>query len=81
MTGQFADDARPLEDLTELYVAAEYAPAEPDGDAAAAARRLGRAARGRLAGRLGWRRRLGAVLSPRSLIPPQQRERVGAGRH
>jgi TgpA N-terminal domain/Transglutaminase-like superfamily len=81
MTGQFADDARPLEDLTELYVAAEYAPAEPGGDDAAAARRLARAARGRLAGRLGWRRRLGAVLSPRSLIPPQQRERVGAGHH
>jgi transglutaminase-like putative cysteine protease len=79
MTGQFADDARPLEDLTELYVTAEYAPGEPAGDDAASARRLARRARGRLAGRLGWRRRVGAVLSPRSLIAPQQRERAGSG--
>jgi len=79
MAGEFQDDARPLGDLTELYVTAEYAPREPEDGQAAAARRLARAARRRLAGRLGWRRRVGAVLSPRSLIPPQ-RERAGSGR-
>jgi hypothetical protein len=42
------------------------------------ARRLARAARSRLASRLGWRRRLGAALSPASLVP--QRERAGSGR-
>jgi hypothetical protein len=81
MNGQFADDAQPLEELTELYVAAEYAPREPEGDDASSARKLARSARGKLAGRLGWRRRVGAVLSPRSLIPPQRqpREHVGSG--
>ncbi len=77
MAGEFQEDARPLGDLTELYVTAEYAPAEPDSAEAVEARKLARAARSRLAGRLGWRRRVGAVLSPRSLIPPQ-RERVGS---
>lgn len=79
MVGEFQDDARPLGDLTRLYVTAEYAPAEPERGEAAEARKLARAARSRLAGRLGWRRRVGAVLSPRSLIPPQ-RERVGTRR-
>jgi transglutaminase-like putative cysteine protease len=79
MAGEFQDDARPLGDLTELYVTAEYAPREPDGGHAVTARKLARAARGRLARRLGWRRRVGAVLSPRSLVPPQ-RERAGSGR-
>ena len=71
-------DARPLADLTELYVAAEYAPGSPDSVQAQEARRLARAARSRLASRLGWRRRLGAALSPASLVP--QRERAGSGR-
>jgi transglutaminase-like putative cysteine protease len=78
MADEFQEDARPLGDLTELYVTAEYAPAEPSGSEAATARKLARTARGRLAGRLGWRRRVGAVLSPRSLVPPPQRERVGS---
>jgi transglutaminase-like putative cysteine protease len=78
MAGEFQEDAHPLGDLTVLYVNAEYAPREPSGDEAVEARKLARAARGRLAGRLGWRRRVGAVLSPRSLVPPQ-RERVGSG--
>ena len=68
LTGEFEDDARPLADLTELYVTAEYAPGDPDGAAALQARRLARAARSRLASRLGWRRRVAAVLSPRSLV-------------
>jgi hypothetical protein len=59
-------------------VSAEYAPQEPSSGEAAQARKLARAARGRLAGRLGWRRRVGAVLSPRSLVPPPRRERVGS---
>jgi transglutaminase-like putative cysteine protease len=81
MSGQFAADAGPLEELTELYVTAEYAPREPAGEDASAARKLARSARGRLAGRLGWRRRVGAVLSPRSLIPPQRprREHAASG--
>jgi transglutaminase-like putative cysteine protease len=79
MAGEFKDDARPLGELTELYVTAEYALREPESGEAVAARKLARAARSRLAGRLGWRRRVGAVLSPRSLIPPQ-RERVGTRR-
>ena len=78
LAGEFEDDARPLADLTELYVTAEYAPGEPDGGEAVEARRLVRAARGRLAARLGWRRRVGAVLSPRSLV--SQREQVGSRR-
>jgi transglutaminase-like putative cysteine protease len=83
MAGEFQEDARPLADLTRLYVTAEYAPGEPAGEQAAEARKLARVARGRLAGRLGWRRRVAAVLSPRSLIPPQRehvQEHAGAGR-
>jgi transglutaminase-like putative cysteine protease len=68
LTGEFQGDAHPLADLTELYVVAEYAPGEPDGAAALQARRLSRTARSRLASRLGWRRRLRAVLSPHSLV-------------
>jgi transglutaminase-like putative cysteine protease len=78
LTEAFADDARPLADLTELYVAAEYAAGDPDGEQAQQARRLARRARSRLASRLGWRRRVGAVLSPASLVP--RRERVGSSR-
>jgi transglutaminase-like putative cysteine protease len=77
MAGEFQEDARPLGELTVLYVTAEYAPREPSGVQAVEARKLARTARGKLAGRLGWRRRVGAVLSPRSLVPPQ-RERVGS---
>src|SRR6266511_2464271 len=78
MSGEFQEDARPLGELTALYVTAEYAPAEPSSGEAAEARKLARTARSRLAKRLGWRRRVGAVLSPRSLVPPPQRERVGS---
>jgi transglutaminase-like putative cysteine protease len=72
MTGEFEDDASPLADLTELYVSAEYARDAPDGEQAHQARRLARSARSRLATRLGWRRRVGAVLSPRSLVGSQR---------
>jgi transglutaminase-like putative cysteine protease len=68
MTGEFDNDAASLADLTELYVLAEYAPGDPDGEQAQRARQLSRTARSRLAARLGWRRRVGAVLSPRSLV-------------
>jgi len=68
MTGEFEEDARSLADLTKLYVAAEYARGDPDSDQAREARRLARTARSRLAPRLGWQRRVGAVLSPRSLV-------------
>jgi transglutaminase-like putative cysteine protease len=68
LTGEFEGAAHPLADLTELYVTAEYARDNPDGDAAREARKLARTARSRLAPRLGWRRRAGAVLSPRSLV-------------
>jgi transglutaminase-like putative cysteine protease len=80
LSGEFEDDARPLADLTELYVTAEYALGEPDGQQAEDARRLARTARSRLAARLGWRRRVGAVLSPRSLVStgPREREREPA---
>jgi transglutaminase-like putative cysteine protease len=64
----FAADADPLVELTSLFEKAEYAPDEPDGDEATAARRLARSARAGLAGRLGWRRRLLAAVSLRSLI-------------
>ena len=68
MAAEFQDDARSLDDLTELYVTAEYARGEPGGEQAQQARRLASAARSRLAARLGWRRRVGAMLSPRSLV-------------
>jgi transglutaminase-like putative cysteine protease len=81
MSAEFSEDAEPLSELTELYVTAEYAGAEPDGEEAVRARKLARDAHDRLAGRLGWRIRLRATLSPRSLMPPAQpRERVVAGR-
>jgi transglutaminase-like putative cysteine protease len=67
----YADDARELEELTGLYERAEYAEPEPDSEQAHLARRLARSARSRLAGRLGWRRRLAAALSPRSLFAPR----------
>ncbi len=63
--------AAPLLELTGLYQQAEYAPATPGPDQAHRARRLARAARRRLAARLGWRRRLGAALSPHSLLAPR----------
>ena len=68
MTGEFEDDAQSLAGLTELYVSAEYAPAEPDDDQAQQARRLARTARSHLASRLSWQRRVSAMLSPRSLV-------------
>jgi transglutaminase-like putative cysteine protease len=71
LRGDFADDARELEELTGLYERAEYAEPEPDPEQAHVARRLARSARSRLAGRLGWRRRLAAALSPRSLFAPR----------
>jgi transglutaminase-like putative cysteine protease len=67
----FADDAEELVELTGLYERAEYAAAEPDAEQAHLARRLARSARASLAGRLGWRRRLAAALSPRSLVAPR----------
>jgi transglutaminase-like putative cysteine protease len=81
MSDEFSEDAEPLTELTRLYVTAEYAAAEPASEEAVQARKLARDARGRLAGRLGWQRRLRATLSPRSLMPPAQaRERVMVGR-
>ncbi|HEX6678960.1 MAG TPA: DUF3488 and transglutaminase-like domain-containing protein [Actinomycetes bacterium] len=62
--------AAPLEELTELYVAAEYALDGTDEQEAHQARRLARAVRARLAAGLGWRRRVVAALSPRSLVAP-----------
>ncbi|HEV8425405.1 MAG TPA: transglutaminaseTgpA domain-containing protein [Actinomycetes bacterium] len=67
----FAGDADPLVELTGLFERAEYAAAEPESDQAHRARRLARAARARLSGRLGWRRRLVAAVSPRSLFAPR----------
>jgi len=68
---EFAADADPLVELTGLFERAEYAAPEPATDQAHRARRLARAARARLAARLGWRRRLVAALSPRSLFAPR----------
>jgi transglutaminase-like putative cysteine protease len=64
----FAADADPLVELTGLFELAEYAADEPGQDQADRARRLARGARASLAGRLGWRRRLLATVSPRSLL-------------
>jgi transglutaminase-like putative cysteine protease len=72
MRADYADDAVPLVELTGLYELAEYGAAEPPGEQALRAGRLARAARTRLAGRIGWRRRLGAALSPRSLLAPRR---------
>jgi transglutaminase-like putative cysteine protease len=66
--GDFAADADPLIELTGLFERAEYAAAEPGDDQADRARRLARSARAGLASRLGWRRRLVATVSPRSLL-------------
>lgn len=62
--------AAPLDELTGLYVAAEYAADGTGEQEAHRARRLARAARAGLAARLGARRRVVAALSPRSLLAP-----------
>jgi transglutaminase-like putative cysteine protease len=62
--------AEPLGELTGLYVAAEYGRDGTGEQEANRARRLARAARAGLAARLGWRRRLLAAMSPRSLVAP-----------
>ncbi|HEY2959515.1 MAG TPA: DUF3488 and transglutaminase-like domain-containing protein [Actinomycetota bacterium] len=66
----YDDAAAPLGELTGLYVAAEYGRNGTGEPEAQSAWRLARAARARLGARLGWRRRLLAVLSPRSLVAP-----------
>jgi transglutaminase-like putative cysteine protease len=68
LSGDFDADADPLVELTGLFEQAEYAPGEPGDDQAAEARRLARSARSSLASRLGWRRRVVATVSPRSLV-------------
>jgi hypothetical protein len=68
MAEDYAGDAGPLVELTGLFERAEYAAAEPGDDQAARARGLARSARARLARRLGWRRRLVATVSLRSLL-------------
>jgi transglutaminase-like putative cysteine protease len=68
LRGDFDADADPLVELTGLFEWAEYARAEPGPDQADQARQLARSARSSLAGRLGWRRRLVAAVSPRSLL-------------
>jgi transglutaminase-like putative cysteine protease len=73
LSDEFAADADPLVELTGLFERAEYAPAEPGADQAATARRLARSARASLAGRLGWRRRAVATVSPRSLVGQSRR--------
>jgi transglutaminase-like putative cysteine protease len=71
--GDFQADADPLVELTGLFERAEYASTEPGDDQAAEARRLARHARSSLAGRLGWRRRVVATVSPRSLVGQPRR--------
>jgi transglutaminase-like putative cysteine protease len=73
LSGDFAADADPLVELTGLFEQAEYAPGEPGDDQATEARRLARHARSSLAGRLGWRRRVVATVSPRSLVGQPRR--------
>jgi transglutaminase-like putative cysteine protease len=73
LSGDFPGDADPLVELTGLFERAEYAPSEPGDDQAADARRLARSARSRLAGRIGWRRRVVATVSPRSLVGQSRR--------
>jgi transglutaminase-like putative cysteine protease len=68
LRGDFDADADPLVELTGLFEQAEYARREPGHDQADQARQLARSARSSLAGRLGWRRRLVAAVSPRSLL-------------
>ena len=73
LSGDFEADADPLVELTGLFEQAEYAPGEPGDDQADEARRLARHARSSLAGRLGWRRRVVATVSPRSLVGQSRR--------
>ncbi len=73
LSGDFDADADPLVELTGLFEQAEYAPDEPGDDQAGEARRLARHARSSLAGRLGWRRRVVATVSPRSLVGQPRR--------
>ena len=73
LNDDFAGDADPLVELTRLFERAEYGADEPDGDQADRARRLARSARSSLAGRLGWRRRVVATVSPRSLVGQPRR--------
>jgi transglutaminase-like putative cysteine protease len=73
LSGDFQADADPLVELTGLFEQAEYASTEPGDDQAAEARRLARHARSSLAGRLGWRRRVVATVSPRSLVGQSRR--------
>jgi transglutaminase-like putative cysteine protease len=73
LSGDFQADADPLVELTGLFEQAEYAPDEPGEDQATEARRLARHARSSLAGRLGWRRRVVATVSPRSLVGQSRR--------
>jgi transglutaminase-like putative cysteine protease len=73
LSDDFPGDADPLVELTGLFERAEYAPSEPGDDQAADARRLARSARSRLAGRIGWRRRVVATVSPRSLVGSSRR--------
>ena len=73
LSGDFPGDADPLVELTGLFERAEYAPSEPGDNQAADARRLARSARSRLAGRIGWRRRVVATVSPRSLVGQSRR--------
>jgi transglutaminase-like putative cysteine protease len=73
LSGDFAADADPLVELTGLFERAEYAAGEPGDDQADEARRLARSARSSLAGRLGWRRRVVATVSPRSLVGQSRR--------
>jgi transglutaminase-like putative cysteine protease len=85
MSEDYAGDADPLVELTGLFERAEYAAAEPGDDHAARARGLAGSARARLAGRLGWRRRLVATVSLRSLLGtraavPRATPREAAGR-
>src|SRR4029453_18289970 len=78
LRGDFDADADPLVELTGLFEQAEYARREPGHDQADQARQLARSARSSLAGRLGWRRRLVAAVSPRSLVGQPRRERAVA---
>jgi len=73
MSEDYAGGADPLVELTGLFERAEYAAGEPGDDQADEARRLARSARSSLAGRLGWRRRVVATVSPRSLVGQSRR--------
>jgi transglutaminase-like putative cysteine protease len=73
LRGDYAGDADSLVELTRLFERAEYGAEEPGDDQADRARRLARSARSSLAGRLGWRRRVVATVSPRSLVGQPRR--------